>query len=218
MTFPPFRKSYRRRAVLEMPGFSLEPGRVCAVLGANGSGKSTLARVLAGMLPPDGGKRVTPPGTAVGYMPQRSFPFRMTVRQNLLITGGGEQRAEELLAALGLDKLAEGRAGLLSGGELARLALARVLMRPHQLLILDEPTAAMDMEATALAEGLMRDACRETGCALLLVTHSLQQARRAADDARFLDRGRLVEKGQARQVLFRPDRPETKSFLDFYGG
>ena len=54
------------------------------------------ARVLAGMLPPDGGKRVTPPGTAVGYMPQRSFPFRMTVRQNLLITGGGEQRAEEL--------------------------------------------------------------------------------------------------------------------------
>ena len=71
---------------------------------------------------------------------------------------------------------------------------------------------------TALAEGLMRDACRETGCALLLVTHSLQQARRAADDALFLDRGRLVEKGQARQVLFRPDRPETKSFLDFYGG
>ena len=70
----------------------------------------------------------------------------------------------------------------------------------------------------ALAEGLMRDACRETGCALLLVTHSLQQARRAADDALFLDRGRLVEKGQARQVLFRPDRPETKSFLDFYGG
>lgn len=91
-------------------------------------------------------------------------------------------------------------------------------MRPHQLLILDEPTAAMDMEATVLAEGLMRDACRETGCALLLVTHSLQQARRAADDALFLDRGRLVEKGQARQVLFRPDRPETKSFLDFYGG
>lgn len=217
MKFPPFQKSYRRRVVLEMPGFTLEPGRICGVLGANGSGKSTLARVLAGTLPPDGAGPVTPPGTATGYMPQRSWPFRMTVRQNLLITGGGAARAEELLSALGLAPLAGRRAELLSGGELARLALARVLMRPCRLLILDEPTAAMDIESTARAEELMQRTCRETGCALLLVTHSLQQARRVADDLLFLHRGRLLEQGPAEQVLSRPEHPETKRFLDFYG-
>ncbi len=200
-----------------MPDFALEPGRVCAVLGANGAGKSTLAKVLAGAVPADGGQRVVPARVTVGYLPQRSFPFRMTVRQNLLVTGGGRQRAEELLSALGLSPLADRRAALLSGGELARMSLARALMRPCRLLILDEPTAAMDMESTVLAEGLLQRTCRETGRTLLLVTHSLQQARRTADDALFLHRGRLLEQGPAGRVLYQPDRPETKEFLDFYG-
>ena len=154
----------------------------------------------------------------IGYMPQRSYPFRLTVRRNILLSGGTPERAEELMEALGLTHLANQRAGGLSGGEAARMALGRVLMRPCQLLILDEPTASMDMESAILAERLVLNYRDGTGCAVLLITHDLQQARRMADEALFFCGGQLWESGPAERVLFVPERPETGKFLEFYGG
>lgn len=215
MKLDSFTRTYPDGFVLRAPALELESSKICAVIGSNGSGKSTFARVLAGALPADA--PFSPPGD-VGYLPQRGYPFRMSVRANLLLPGGGEARAEELIGALGIAHLAGRRADRLSGGELARMALARVLMVPRRLLILDEPTAAMDMESTALAEELLLRTCRETGCALLLVTHSLPQARRLADEALFFHRGALWEAGPASRVLHRPERPETAQFLAFYGG
>lgn len=155
---------------------------------------------------------------AVGYMPQHSYPFRLTVRRNILLSGGRPEQAGRLMEALGLTPLAGQRAGGLSGGETARMALARVLMRPCGLLILDEPTASMDMESAILAERLVSARREETGCAVLLITHDLQQARRLADKALFFHQGQLWEAGPADRVLFSPERPETRRFLEFYGG
>lgn len=211
-------KTYGGRTVLRFPGLDLEPGKIYAVVGANGSGKSTLSRLAAGAIRPDGNIRALETPAALGYMPQRSYPFRLTVRQNLMLSGGTAERAEALMEALGLTPLAGRRAEKLSGGETARMALARVLMRPCELLILDEPTASMDMESAILAERLISAFRAETGCAVLLVTHDLQQARRMADEALFFHRGRLWEAGPAGQVLFSPEKPETRRFLEFYGG
>lgn len=97
------------------------------------------------------------------------------------------------------------------------MAAARVMMRPCDLLILDEPTASMDMQSTALTERLIQDFRRETGCAVLLITHSLGQAGRLADRILFLSRGRLAEEGEREQVLRRPKHPDTREFLDFCG-
>lgn len=218
MKINPCTKTYGGRVVLDFPGLELEPGKIYAVVGANGSGKSTFARLTAGAIPPDGGGRVLAGPAAVGYMPQRSYPFRLTVRQNILLSGGTEEQAGRLMAALGLTPLAGQRAGGLSGGETARMALARVLMRPCGLLILDEPTASMDMESAILAEELVSARRKETGCAVLLITHDLQQARRLADEALFFHAGQLWEAGPADRVLFSPERPETRRFLEFYGG
>lgn len=218
MKINPCTKTYGGRAVLSFPGLELEAGRIYAVVGANGSGKSTFARLTAGAIPPDGGGRVLDKSVTLGYMPQRSYPFRLTVRKNILLAGGTAQRAEELMEALGLTPLANQRAGGLSGGETARMALARVLMRPCDLLILDEPTASMDMESAILAERLVLAYREETCCAVLLITHDLQQARRLADEALFFHRGQLWEAGPADRVLFAPERPETRRFLEFYGG
>ncbi len=211
-------KTFGGRTVLQAPALELAPGRICAVVGANGSGKSTFARLLAGVLPPDGGGRALPPSVKVGYMPQKSYAFRMTTRANILLSGGGPERAEALMEALQIGHLARQRATGLSGGETAKMALARVLSRPCELLILDEPTASMDMESAILSEGLIQSYCRETGCAVLLITHDLQQARRMAGDALFFFRGQLWEQGPAARVLFSPERPETRRFLEFYGG
>ena len=91
------------------------------------------------------------------------------------------------------------------------------MMKRYDVVILDEPTAAMDMETTAAAEALLLRYTRQTGCALILVTHSLQQARRVADEVLFFHKGRLMEFGAKEQVLFAPTQPETRKFLEFYG-
>ena len=212
-----FSKSYDGRTVLRLPELELSPGGRYAVIGANGSGKSTLARCLAGVLRPDGGGAVLDGGVGVGYMPQKSYAFRMTVEKNLRLAGGTAEQAAAVMAALGLEPLRKSAAARLSGGETQRLALGRVLLGRYELLVLDEPTASMDMESTLAAERLMDGYCREHGCTLLLVTHSLSQARRMGEEVLFLHRGELAERGRAEDVLTAPKDPRTRAFLEFYG-
>ena len=109
------------------------------------------------------------------------------------------------------------RADKLSGGETARMALARLMMKSYDVVLLDEPTAAMDMETTILSEQLIADYVKRTDCALILVTHSLQQARRLAHEVLYFHKGKLLEQGDAAQVLSEPQKEETRKFLDFYG-
>ena len=216
MKIQPFSKTYDGITVLDFPGMELEAGKIYAIIGANGSGKSTFAKILAGVLSADTkGKPLE--GITVGYLPQKAHPFRMSTRGNLLLNGKDADRADALMEALQIKHLAGKRADRLSGGETARMALARLMMRQYDLVILDEPTAAMDIETTAAAESRILDYTRRSGCAMILVTHSLQQARRVADEALFFYKGRLLESGPKEQVLYQPAQPETRRFLEFYG-
>ena len=216
MNLPAMTKTYDARRVLDLPALTLEPGEITAVIGANGSGKSTFAQILAGIVRAD--QRVDPlPGVRVGYLPQKSYAFRMTAEKNIRLNGSDSVRLNQLMDALGLSALRAHRAKKLSGGETARMALARILMGEYDLLILDEPTAAMDMAATLAAESLIRDYRDETGCAVLLITHSLRQAGRLADRVLYFHEGRLAEQGSAEAVLKHPQSAETKQFLEFFG-
>lgn len=211
-----FAKTYASRKVLELPEIALKSGAVTAVIGANGSGKSTMAKILAGIEAADGNKRAISSGR-VGYLPQKPFAFRLSVEQNLALNGGDEKKRTELLEALGLMSLRRSRAKRLSGGETAKMALARSLLGTYDLLILDEPTAAMDMASTLAAEKLIANYARDTGCAVLLITHSIQQARRIADEVLYLEAGKLVEQGSAETILNTPKEEKTRQFLEFYG-
>ena len=219
MKLEAFCKHYGDKLALDFPGLDLPEGRTCAVIGANGSGKSTLARCAAGLLRTDRGRAVRDPGLSCGYLPQRPYPFRMRVLGNLLLNGDGPEargRARKLLARLEIEDLAGEKARRLSGGETARMALARLLMRRYDLLILDEPSAAMDVRGTLLAEEAVRDYQVETGCAVLWISHSLAQARRMAYRVAFLADGRLAEAGSADKLLTEPDTPELRQFLELY--
>lgn len=210
-----FTKTYDGRMVLDFPGLEVEPGKIYALIGANGSGKSTFAKVLAGIIPAD--KRGKCTEAAVGYLPQKSYAFRMTTRANLLQVRQEKEKADALLADFALTSLADKRADRLSGGETARMALARLMMTDFDLVILDEPTAAMDMEMNVLSEERMVRYVRESGCAMILITHSLRQARRMADEILFFHKGKLMERGSTERVLEAPQCPETKQFLEFFG-
>ena len=214
MNIPAFTKTYDGRTVLDFPGMDLQSGKIYAVIGANGSGKSTFAKILAGTLAPD--QRFRRP-EGIGFMPQKNYAFRMSLQKNLLLNGTDVKRASWLMDQLQLSHLSLKRADKLSGGETARMALARLMMRFYDLVLLDEPTAAMDMETTLLSEKLIRQYVEDSNCALILVTHSLQQARRIADSVWYFHKGKLLESGSTEAVLNSPKQPETKQFLDFYG-
>ena len=216
MKISAFSKTYDGREVLDFPGMEMESGKIYAVIGANGSGKSTFAKILAGILPADKKGRHTD-GSTIGYMPQKNYAFRMTTKSNILLNGTDQNKAEALMDAISIRHLENKRADKLSGGETARMALVRLMMNRYDLVLLDEPTAAMDMETTLLSENLILEYVRETGCALILVTHSLQQAKRIADEVWYFHKGNLLESGPAEQVLSSPRCGETRQFLDFYG-
>ena len=211
-----FSKTFDGRRVLNFPGMEVKPGRIYAIIGANGSGKSTFGKILAGIQPGDKRGMLADNGS-IGYMAQKNYAFRMSTKANILLNGKDVARAEKLMDAIQIRHLENKRADRLSGGETARMALVRLMMKRYDLVILDEPTAAMDMETTLLSENLILDYVKETGCALILVTHSLQQARRVADEVWYFHKGDLLEAGTKEQVLYDPEKAETRQFLEFYG-
>ncbi len=222
MKIKAFSKTYQNRCVLSFPEFILQPGKIYAVIGANGSGKSTFAKVLSGSVKAD--SFVSPFEDAsvnVGYLPQKPYAFRMSLIQNLMINASGNKsssraKANQLLEQLGLESLSSKQATTLSGGETARMCLARLFMKSYDLLLLDEPCAAMDISSTLQTEKLLRDTVEDTNSTLILITHSLAQARRIADEILFFHEGTLLEYGKTDQVLNEPSKKETSQFLQFF--
>ena len=201
-------KEYNGRLVLNIPSLEFNNGKIYAVMGANGSGKST----LAGMLESGDAFLFDKPEKIV-YIPQKPFAFRMNVKKNALLAGGEEKKVSELLKVLGLEELKYNNAKKLSGGELAKLSLTRVLSVHCDLLILDEPTAAMDVESTLTSENLIKEYAEKENAAVILITHSKGQAERISDELIVLNRGNICDHGPTATILNNPTDPETKRFL-----
>ena len=212
-----FQKQYQKKLVLDVPPLELKEGTKYALIGPNGSGKSTFARILAGIIQDDSRSRIVPQDVSVGYMPQRSYGFRMSVLNNLLLKNKDRGKAELLTEKLAIHDLNARNASRLSGGETARVALGRLLMNRYDLLILDEPSASMDMESTVISERAILDYQEECGCTLLLITHSIMQAKRICDEVLFFCNGRIAEQGEIHAAIDDPKSPELKQFLRYFG-
>ena len=169
MRIAAFSKTYGDRTVLRTPELELIKGKIYAVIGPNGSGKSTFAKIIADVLTSDQKIPLITDEEVVRYMPQKSYPFRMSVEKNILLSGGDPEEAKHMMEILNLSALSRQKISSLSGGETAKMALVRVLMRPCDLLILDEPTAAMDMESAMAAEKMVRDYRDRSGCTVLFI-------------------------------------------------
>lgn len=213
------KKSYDGRTVLNVERFEFEKGKIYSVVGANGSGKSTFAKVLTGVVSADSGSIERSRDSVLRYLPQKNYAFRMSTIRNVTMAGEGRKDREKALALLkelGMEQLAKTPAHKLSGGETAKMALARVMMQRCDYLILDEPCAAMDVQSTLKTEELVKRYCEECGCTVILITHSLKQAERVSDEVLFFESGCLVEYGKAMDVLHDPKSEKTRAFLDFY--
>ena len=204
----------------------LRPGLVTAVVGHNGAGKSTLAQVIAGTLRVDSGavsigERVVDDaatfvparrrGVAMVSQAPRIFTH-MSVLSNvafpLRVRGVGRAQARaaalEQLRAVGIAELAHKRASDLSGGQAARVAIARALVFRPEVLILDEPTAALDVEATAQVSAVLRERLAGAGITTLLVSHDIAEVLSLASRMIVMGEGRVVEEGEPARVLASP--------------
>ena len=204
----------------------VEAGRTTALIGPNGSGKSTVCSVVAGLLDAEngqvvlGGRVLDGPGgfvragrRRVALLSQEPGVFaHMSVLGNVVFAlrcqgvsrAEATRRARAELAAVGADHLASRPGGALSGGQAARVALARALATGPRLLVLDEPMAALDVTARQEMRRLVARRCAEEGLTLLLVTHDVLDLTALAEDVVVLDRGRVVEQGPTARILSAP--------------
>lgn len=216
-----------RRAEFELDAaVRVAPGEVLAVLGRNGSGKSTLLAAIAGLLRPDTGRitladRVLTDTTAgvllpphrrkIGLLAQQPLLFpHLTVLDNVAFgprvagTPRPQARATALrhLTEVDAAQFAQRRPGRLSGGQAQRIALARALASGPELLLLDEPLSAVDIEFAPALRALLRSVLADR--LAVIVTHQVIDALVLADRVVVLDGGRVVEQGTTREVLTRP--------------
>lgn len=198
---------------------------VTAIMGPNGAGKSLVLRMVAGLIKPDQGRVVygantTLPAGQIGFVFQRPVLLRRSVEANLLhalAVAGVErttraQRTQALLELGGMSHLAKSPARKLSGGEQQRLTLLRALAARPGLLVLDEPSASLDPQNTALIENLVlrASAC---GVKVIVVTHDQGQAARLADEVVFIHHGQVLGTQATDEFLKNPASPQARAYL-----
>jgi molybdate transport system ATP-binding protein len=215
-----------------------------AVVGPNGAGKTTLLRALAGLAPIDSGRiaidgevvddpaesRFVPPNQrSVGVVFQDYLLFtHMNVRDNVAFglrergmrKAAARERADELLATVGLTDKARARPRELSGGQAQRVALARALAIEPSLMLLDEPLAALDVQTRAETRQHLRDAIAGFEGTRVLVTHDPVDAFTLADRLLILEKGRVTQTGTVDDIVNRPASEYVAELvgLNFYRG
>ncbi|AOE82706.1 L-cystine ABC transporter ATP-binding protein TcyN [Pseudomonas sp. TCU-HL1] len=240
-------KSFKGQEVLKGIDLTIEPGEVVAIIGPSGSGKTTLLRCLnllevpsgglikVGEIEIDAGKPLNHQQGLirklrqhVGFVFQNFnlFPHR-TALENVIegpVVVKKEPReraiekARKLLAKVGLAGKEDAYPKRLSGGQQQRVAIARALAMEPDVILFDEPTSALDPELVGEVLATIRGLAEEKRT-MVIVTHEMSFARDVANRAIFIDKGSIVEQGDAKALFSAPKEERTKQFLSkFLGG
>ena len=207
-------KKYQDHKVLDIDELELYSDKIYVILGENGAGKSTLLKIITGNLLPTSGTVCC--DTEFIYLPQKPFVFDLSVKHNLSIVQKDRNQVEEVIECLGLKHVASSRAVTLSGGEMQRLALARVLCNPHKLIILDEPTTSMDILGSRNVEDALINYKVKNHCCILITTHDIALAKRLGAEVLFMQHGHIVEHGHFQTVFFESQNESVKEFMKYY--
>jgi sulfonate transport system ATP-binding protein len=187
-------REFGTNSVLRGLDLQLRAGEFTALLGRSGSGKSTLLRTLAGLDPVMEGTVTMPASRAVVFQEPRLLPWKR-VWQNVTLglrVPNARKLAEEALAEVGLGHRLNAWPLTLSGGEAQRAALARALVRAPELLLLDEPFAALDALTRMRMQAMVAGLWQTHKPAVLLVTHDVDEAVQLADRILLLENGRIA--------------------------
>jgi tungstate transport system ATP-binding protein len=227
------RKAYGDRVVLDIREMSIREGELLVVLGPSGAGKSTLLRMLhyleaptAGVIAYSQSHEILYPGgwpvplsirRRIGMVFQRPELIEGSVNENVSLGLRYRGKTDPAAVAAALDQvgirhLAEAPVHTLSGGELQRTAIARILAYHPDTVLFDEPTANLDPANVAIVEEIIRR-MHALGTTIVLVTHNVFQARRLADRVAFLLGGELVETTEKEKFFTSPSDQRSKAFI-----
>jgi lipopolysaccharide export system ATP-binding protein len=213
-------KIYRRRKVVNKVNLAVESGKVVGLLGPNGAGKTTTFYMAVGLIKPDSG-RVTLDNDdltdypmyirarkGVGYLPQEASIFRkLSVKQNVMTIleqlpispTRQKERADRLLNELGIARLSNQNAGLVSGGERRRLEIARALATKPSFILLDEPFAGIDPLAVNDIKNIIGH-LKQRNIGVLISDHNVRETLGACDKAYILSDGKVIESGSPEKI------------------
>jgi sulfonate transport system ATP-binding protein len=194
VTVTHLRRAYGHRLVIDNLNLRIERGEFVALLGESGCGKTTLLRALAGLDPIDGGRIVAPRRPAVVFQEHRLLPWDSLWRNVSLGLQATDARARAAaaLAEVGLGERLDDWPRNLSGGQAQRVALARALVQQPELLLLDEPFAALDALTRIRMHDLVRELVANHRPGVLLVTHDVDEAIALADRILVMREGRIA--------------------------
>ncbi|MDX6312923.1 MAG: sulfonate transport system ATP-binding protein [Streptomyces sp.] len=186
-------RQFGDRVVLDHLDLTIADEELVVLLGPSGCGKSTLLRLLAGLDRPDGGRVEVPAKRAIVFQGDRLLPWQRVLRNVTLGLRGpyAEQRARDVLAEVGLSGREKAWPKELSGGEAQRVSLARALVSEPELVLLDEPFAALDAITRLRMHDLVRALRSKHHAAMLLVTHDVDEAIALADRIVVMSNGRI---------------------------
>lgn len=186
-------RRFGERVVIDHLDLTIDDEELVVLLGPSGCGKSTLLRVLAGLDQPDGGTVEVPVNRAIVFQGDRLLPWQRVLRNVTIGLHGpdAEQRAQAVLSEVGLAGREHAWPKELSGGEAQRVSLARALVSEPELVLLDEPFAALDAITRLRMHELIRGLRSQHHAAMLLVTHDIDEAIALADRIDVMRQGQI---------------------------
>ncbi len=177
--------NYGARTVLNTVSLTVEPGEIVTIVGPNGSGKTSLLRAIIGATEPAAGRITRKPGLRIGYVPQRLHidpTLPITVERFMRLTDAVDrENCSAALNTAGVPDLPKRQMSQLSGGQFQRVMLARALVNRPEILLLDEPTQGLDQPGSAAFYRRIDGVRRDTGCAVLMISHELHVVMSASD-------------------------------------
>ena len=212
--------------------FGIEKGKLVALLGPSGSGKTTILRMIAGLEHPDSGdiiidgkvvNDIPASKRGIGFVCQNYALFRyMTVYDNIAFglrvqkvsKKKIDERVKELIKLIGLEGLDNRFPSQLSGGQRQRVAFARALAPNPQLLLLDEPFAAIDAKVRQELRSWLKEMIEKLGVTSIFVTHDQDEAIEVADEIIITNKGRVEQKGSPVEIY---QNPQTAFAASFFG-
>ena len=210
------------KPALDKVSLTIEHGKIFGLLGPNGAGKSTLINILAGLVSKTSGsvrvwgfdqdENPRQSRAAIGVMPQElnMDPF-FTPRASLDVQAGlygvpkAQRKTQDILKLIGLEDKAEAYARTLSGGMKRRLLLGKALVHSPRILVLDEPTAGVDIELRQMLWQNVRRLNAETGMTIILTTHYLEEAQEMCGEIAIMDHGKIRAQDTTENLLSRLD-------------
>lgn len=212
-------KRYDSQIALDSVSLNIGPNKIVVLVGANGSGKTTLLRLLAGLEQPDNGSIIVDNLNKSRYELQQiaTLVFQKTIMFNRSVFSNLEfglrirsikkeeikRRIADGLKIVGLEGFENRNAKKLSGGEQQRIALARAFLLEPKILLLDEPTANLDINSVRIIEKVINEQ-KNSKSIILLSTHNLRQAKRLGDEIAHINKGKIVTQCSPKDFFAKP--------------